>query len=132
MREELFEGDEQALVFGDISKQGLTKLTSQFAEENNLEFTPHSIKNSAGTKLYNMTRDLLKVSKFLDHENPKTTLRYIRIDENFADTGSYLMSSNINIEDIKKIEYNELVKIISARPELALAIITDAKREGVL
>ena len=42
------------------------------------------------------------------------------------------MSSNINIEDIKKIEYNELVKIISARPELALAIITDAKREGVL
>lgn len=132
LREELFEGDEQALIFGDISKQGLTKLTSQFAEENNLEFTPHSIKNSAGTKLYNMTRDLLKVSKFLDHENPKTTLRYIRIDENFADTGSYLMSSNINIEDIKKIEYNELVKIISARPELALAIITDAKRGGVL
>lgn len=79
LKEKLFTGDKEKLVFGDLSKQGFTRLMREFSEETDRDVTPHSIKVGAGTKLYSMTKDLIKVQRFLDHSDPKVTLRYISL-----------------------------------------------------
>lgn len=131
LREVMFNGNEDDLVFGELSKQSFTRLMSEFSEVTGIKMTPHSIKVGAGTKLYKMTKDIYKVQRFLDHTDPKVTMRYIRVDD-MTDSGSYMLSSNITIDDIKKISYDNLVQIVENRPELAYAIINDAKKIGLV
>lgn len=132
LRENLFTGDEEDLVFGEVSKQTFTRLMSEFSKETDREITPHSIKVGAGTKLYTITKDLLKVQKFLDHSDPKVTLRYIRTNQDITESGSYILSSNINVDEIQNISYDNLVRIIKSKPELAYTIINDAKKGGLI
>lgn len=49
-------------------------------EDKNLHF--HSIRHTAGTLLYQATKDILMTMKFLRHTNLKTTQRYVHADEN--------------------------------------------------
>lgn len=132
LRVSLFEGDEDSLVFKNISKQTFTRLMKEFSEDTGREITPHSIKVGAGTKLYSMTKDLLKVQKFLDHDDPKTTLRYIRASQDITESGSYILSSKISIDELDNISYDNLVSIIKEKPELAYAIIGSAKKHGLI
>lgn len=132
LRENLFAGDEESLVFGDLSKQNFTRLMNEFSKETGREITPHSIKVGAGTRLYSMTKDLLKVQKFLDHTDPKVTLRYIRNNNDITESGSYILSSDITIDEIDEISYDDLVRIIKSKPELAYTVIGEAKKGGLV
>jgi len=40
---------------------------------------PHSFRHYFATSVYNATKDLLKVSKYLGHENIETTARYLHL-----------------------------------------------------
>lgn len=132
LKEVLYRGSDEDLVFGELSKQSFTRMMHSFSKETGREVTPHSIKVGAGTALYRMTKDLIKVQRFLDHADPKVTLRYIRTGEDITDAGSFILSSNITIDNVDELEYNELVRIIKSRPDLAYAIIGEAKKGGLL
>lgn len=123
--------NDEGLVFGDLSKQSFTRLMKEFSDETGREITPHSIKVGAGTKLYKITKDIFKVQRFLDHSDPKVTMRYIRVDD-VTESGSFLMSSKITIDDLDKLSYDDLAMIIKKRPELAVTIINDARKEGLI
>ena len=132
LKKELFTGDEEDLVFGELSNQTFTRLMKEFSEATGREITPHSIKVGAGSKLYSMTRDLLKVQKFLDHDDPKTTLRYIRTNQDITESGSYILSSEISVDELDNISYDNLVSILKAKPELAYAVIGNARKDGLI
>lgn len=133
LKDTMYTGDDDSLIFEGLSKQGFSKLITEFSEEFGGELTPHSIKVGAGTRLYLMTKNPIMVQKFLDHNDLETTMRYIRIDNNLADTGSFILSSQLDVDEIKNISYDVLVDIITNRPELAYAVLSEAKRkEGAL
>lgn len=125
----MYNGDDEALVFSGISQQGFANLITEFSEQNNTDLSPHSIKVGAGTQLYLMTRNPIMVQKFLDHSDLETTMRYIRIDNNLAETGSYILSNNLNVDEVRNISYDKLVNIITGRPELAYAILSEFDRQ---
>ena len=130
LRDVLFNGDEDALVFGDISKQGFTRLMGKFSKETGDKFTPHSIKVGAGTTLYRMTKDIYQVSKFLDHNSIEMTKRYIRVDDDMSQAGSFILSSNVSIDNIDNLDYDTLVDIVKSRRDLAYVVINEAKKRG--
>lgn len=132
LKDLMYEGDDNALVFGAINKRSFSNYIKEFSEETGYEFTPHSIKNGAGTKLWNMTHDPIKVKDFLDHESLETTMRYIREQNNFLESGSYILSSSTNLASINDLEYNDIMEIISENPDIAYQIISKAKQRGII
>ena len=132
LKDLMYEGDDNALVFGAINKRSFSNYIKEFSEETGYEFTPHSIKNGAGTKLWNMTHDPIKVKDFLDHESLETTMRYIREQNNFLESGSYILSSSTNLASINDLEYNDIMEIISDNPDIAYQIISKAKQRGII
>lgn len=132
LKDVMYEGDDNALVFGTINKRSFSNYIKEFSEETGYEFTPHSIKNGAGTKLWNMTHDPIKVKDFLDHESLETTMRYIREQNNFLESGSYILSSSTNLASINDLEYNDIMEIISDNPDIAYQIISKAKQRGII
>lgn len=132
LKDVMYEGDDNALVFGAINKRSFSNYIKEFSEETGYEFTPHSIKNGAGTKLWNMTHDPIKVKDFLDHESLETTMRYIREQNNFLESGSYILSSSTNLASINDLEYNDIMEIISDNPDIAYQIISKAKQRGII
>lgn len=127
----LYEGSDDDLVFQGLSKQGFTRLLKEFSDETGRKVTPHSIKVGAGTKLYSMTKDLVLTQRFLDHEDPKTTVRYIRNDDR-SQTGSHMLSKNIDIDMLDNISYEDLLSIVKDRKDLAYSTVLEAERRGVI
>lgn len=127
----LFNGKEDELVFGDISKQRFAVYMTEYSDEKGIEaLKPHSIRRGAASKLYLMTKDPIKVQHFLGHADLKTTMRYIRAEDNISESGSYILSSDINVDKVKEISYDRLVKIITTHPELALRVLSENERMG--
>ena len=56
---------------------------------------PHSFRHYCATSLYNATKDLLKVSKYLGHENIETTSRYLHL----LDGDLRKLINNPNVKD---------------------------------
>lgn len=117
-------------VFGELSKRTFQDLCKQFSDETGFKITAHSIKNGAVTALYNRTLDPYQVMKFADHESLETTMKYIRRDNSFLNAGSYILSSNISIDILNKIEYNDIIDVVNENPEIAYQIINKLKKKG--
>lgn len=131
LKEVMYNGDEDELIFKGLNKRSFQELMKEFSDTTGREMTPHSIKVGAGTKLYKMTKDIFKVQRFLDHSDPKVTMRYIRVDD-MTESGSYMLSSEITIEELDELSYDDLVNIIKKKPELAYTVINDAKKIGLI
>lgn len=132
LKNEMYNGDNKDLIFKELSKRSFTNLCKDFSNETGQKITPHSIKNGAGTKLWNMTKDPMKVKDFLDHESLETTLKYIRTDNNFLESGSFILSSKISIDNLNEIDYNDIVNIVKENEELAYQVINKANLKGLL
>lgn len=130
LREACYNGHEDELVFGDLSKQSFTRLMREFSDETGKEFTPHSIKVGAGTRLYNLTKDIVMVQRFLDHDDPKTTVRYIRTDDDRTKSGSYVMANKIDLNELDKLSHEELLDIIKSRQDLAYGVLLESSSRG--
>ena len=131
LRSIMYSSSDDDLVFSKISKQMFANYMMEFSKEKKIDIlTPHSIRRGAATKLYMMTKDPIKVQHFLGHADLKRTMRYIRTNDNMAESGSYILSSRISIDNVKNIRPDRLVKIIMARPELAYAVLSEDKRMG--
>lgn len=87
-RNEILNGkDENALFISKLrsrlSDQGISCIVSKYAENiKGKHITPHKLRATYGTQLYNQTKDLYFVQQCMNHANPKTTEIYIRGQQN--------------------------------------------------
>lgn len=132
LRNVFYKGNENDLVMGSISKQSFTRLMKEYSEEYKVKMTPHSIKVGAGTKLYSMTKDIVLTSRFLDHSDTKTTERYIRTDDDRTNTGSYIMTTEIDECQLDCLSFNELHDILNSRKDLKRAVLLEAKKQNLI
>lgn len=63
------------------------------AIEKGKTLTPHKLRATCGTQLYNKTHDIYFVQKYMGHESPRTTEIYIRDDSNITKDGTKIMES---------------------------------------
>lgn len=132
IKEQFYQGNDEDLVFKGLSKQGFQRLIKEYCNETGIDFTAHSIRVSSATKLYRMTRDIYQVSRFLDHESVETTKRYIRVDDDVTQFGSYVLSSNIDLSSLDKLSEMDLKAIIGQDDVLAYTILSIAKSRGLV
>lgn len=65
---------------GRLTDQGIYNLVVSLAKKAGMKHTtPHMLRHSAATELYNDTHDIVAVQKFLRHKNVATTMRYLDI-----------------------------------------------------
>lgn len=121
-------GNQDGLVFKGLSKRSFTDLMSEFCKIYGKEFTPHSVKRGAVTHLYSLTKDLVTVQRFADHEDPKTTIRYIQENTDRTSQGSYILSTSYDESVIDNLTNEELVKIIKGRRDLMFGVIQEFKK----
>lgn len=121
------------LVLGSsISSQSFTRLMNEYSKESGFKVTPHSIRVGAGTKVYKLTKDIVLTSRFLNHSNTQTTELYIRTDDDKTNTGSYIMTSTINKEDISKLTHDQLLEILDSREDLSRSVLLHAYKTGMI
>lgn len=58
--------------------------------------TPHKLRATYGTQLYNITKDIYFVQQCMGHSNPKTTELYVREDNKDRKKASDIMSGLIS------------------------------------
>lgn len=115
-------------IFSGVSKRSFERLMKKYSDETGREINPHSIKVGAATRLYNMTHDLIKVQRFCDHEDPKTTAGYIRDSGLRSDTGSLILSKSYDPETLDKLSKQELLELIKQNKEIEFALINKIKQ----
>lgn len=60
---------------------------------NGKNITPHKLRATYGTQLYNATKDLFFVQEMMGHSNPKTTTLYIRDKSDMKEKASTIMAN---------------------------------------
>ncbi|UDM72659.1 tyrosine-type recombinase/integrase [Vagococcus fluvialis] len=133
LREVFYKDDgEDDLVLNGISKQSFTRLMKEYSEEHGVKMTPHSIRVGAATKVYKITNDIVLTSRFLDHADTKTTERYIRTDDDRTNTGSYIMTTDIDECQLEGLSLEDLNAIINKRSDLKRTILLEANKMKLL
>ena len=62
-----------------MSTVALNKVVQKYASEiDGKHITPHKLRATYGTQLYNKTGDIYFVQQCMGHSNPKTTELYVR------------------------------------------------------
>lgn len=83
IRENIIDNDEQALFTSNRKRRmdisSISNVVKKYSKHiKNKNITPHKLRATYGTQLYNETRDVLFVQDCMGHSNPKTTQLYIR------------------------------------------------------
>lgn len=86
IRKQKAKEDEDALFinkYGNrISNNGISEIVSKYAQIDGKKITPHKLRATFGTMMFEKTGDLYFVQQCMGHSNPKTTELYIRGQEN--------------------------------------------------
>ena len=62
-----------------MTQEGITKIIKKYSVNiKGKHITPHKLRATYATKLYDLTQDILFVQKCMNHASPKTTERYVR------------------------------------------------------
>lgn len=122
-----FEGDNSKPVFDDLSSQVFSRLMREYGESVGKDYTPHSLKVGAGTEVYNRTKDLVRTMEFLDHSDPKTTLKYIRLDDDRTKKGGYILSLDVNKDRLSELTKEQLMSIIASDSAMSMAVAREAE-----
>lgn len=81
-------------VYGHITSKSFSRFLKGVGEDLGLEhISGHSLRKSYATWLYEVTNDIVFVSKQLGHKSPETTMRYIGIDKKDRKKAARIMSS---------------------------------------
>lgn len=128
----LYKGNDNDLVFKGLSKRNLISYMQIFSDETGIHITPHSIKVGAGTYVYSVTKDLVKTSRFLDHDSVETTMRYIRENGNPNEKGSVIASRSYDYGKLDGMSKEDLLHIIKNRVELETIVYSDAVQIGLI
>lgn len=83
-REELLDGKKEVALFISnrktrISANAISNLTDKYSTYiDGKKITPHKLRATYGTQLYNETKDIVFVQGMMGHNSPKTTELYVR------------------------------------------------------
>ena len=81
-----------------ITQKSVSRIVNKYASDiNGKHITPHKLRATYGTQLYNKTRDIYFVQKCMNHNSPQTTERYIRGGEDVTKRAFNIMESVIQI-----------------------------------
>ena len=128
MYETFFDGDLTERVFSSLSAQMFARLTKEFGVLKGIEYTPHSIKIGSVTAFYDKTKDLVKTMEFADHEDPRTTLGYIRLNDNRMEKGGVVLSMEVDKEKMRNsLSIEQLWSIINNDNTLSMVIAREAE-----
>lgn len=86
VREKLVDKTEQALFLSNqrirITQASISRVVKKYCEgATDKQISPHKLRATYGTNLYNKTKDLNLVQTQMGHVNPQVTTRYIRTDK---------------------------------------------------
>lgn len=70
--------------------------------------SPHDIRRTTLTNLYNAGMPLKKVQEFAGHSSLKQTMDYIRITDDDIETMQYI--ETLSIDQVKEFEDSNIVK----------------------
>ena len=77
-----------------IEQTSVYRIVNKYAKEiEGKHITPHKLRATYGTQLYNATKDIYFVQQCMNHSNPKTTETYIRGVKNTTKTASDIMTN---------------------------------------
>lgn len=127
-----YDGTDEALVFEGIAVSRFRKYLQEFSGIVGHNITPHSFKVGSATTLYNRTKDIFKVSKFLDHESIATTQEYLRENPNPNESGIAILYSTSNPTDYQHLTKEQLIAIISKHADIADTISVEARNLGFI
>lgn len=90
--------DEDALFLSQyglrLKRAGLTDIVTKYAVDiNGKHITPHKLRATYGTQLYEATRDIYFVQKAMGHSSPATTERYVRGQNDVTKEASDIMGN---------------------------------------
>ena len=77
-----------------MSNNGVSKMVHTYAERCGIDYkniTPHKLRATYGTQLYNKTGDIHFVQECMGHNSPETTQLYIRGDRKNSKRASDIM-----------------------------------------
>jgi integrase len=78
---------------GYITSKSFSRVLKEVGEDLGLEhISGHSLRKSYATWLYEVTNDIVFISKQLGHKSPETTMRYIGIDKKERKKAARIMS----------------------------------------
>lgn len=98
-REQILKDKQESALFISDRKERLSqnsvsdiikKYTRNISGKN---ITPHKLRATYGTQLYNATKDLFFVQEMMGHSNPQTTTLYIRDKSDMKEKASNIMSN---------------------------------------
>ena len=98
-RDEVLNGKQTTALFlnqyGDrLKDDGLCAIVTKYAcDINGKHITPHKLRATYGTQLYEATKDIYFVQKAMGHNSPTTTERYIRGQADVTKQASDIMGS---------------------------------------
>ena len=81
-----------------ITQKSVSRIVNKYASDiNGKHITPHKLRATYGTQLYNKTRDIYFVQKCMNHNSPQTTERYIRGGDDVTKRAFNIMESVIQV-----------------------------------
>lgn|SRR5699024_1315304 len=93
LKKEFYTGKDNARVFAGLSQLGFRQSLKTFSEFQNKNLTPHSIKKGSVTEVCYITHDIKPTMRHANHEDIKTTLGYIDLDNDRIYIDSYILSN---------------------------------------
>lgn len=75
-----------------LSTQGIANIVKKYSQSINKNITPHKLRATYGTQIYNATHDINLVKELMGHEDISTTTLYIREENNQSNVGSEIMA----------------------------------------
>ena len=100
IREKFLKGKQESALFISnklqrMSQRGISYVVEKYASDiKDKHITPHKLRATYGTQLYNATKDIYFVQSCMGHSAPSTTELYIRGQKNISrQTASEIMSN---------------------------------------
>lgn len=80
-----------------ISSKAVGKIVDKYTFNIDKHITPHKLRSTCATTMYEQTHDIYLVSKILGHSSPTTTKKYTEMTENRREEAANIMGSLIQI-----------------------------------
>ncbi|MDY7043630.1 site-specific integrase [Virgibacillus sp. M23] len=112
----------QEKVF-DISAKTLERSLKRFSKELGKEVKPHSLKATAITLGYRMTRDLNLCRQLGSHSSTATTEIYLDEEKSYVSQLSYNMSKQLDDSILDKLTKDELLQFIRNNEDIKTIIV---------
>jgi site-specific recombinase XerC len=112
----------QKYVF-NFNPKTLTRSLNRFSKQIGRKITPHSLKATAITIGYQMTKDINLCKQLGGHSSLVTTEIYLHKEKSLVNQLSYNMSKRVNPNAINELSHEELLEFIEDNEDIKRAML---------